>query len=201
MKKYLKVGLPIILVWVTVSNVVHAQSIYKIEETKDVDIKLRGTSTLHKWEMEARTVAGEAEFGLKPDNELVSLKSLSFAVEVKDLKSDSRGLDKNAYKALKSDEYKDIHYKLLSAVVSSQREGKYLLTTKGKLTIAGVTKEIAMDVYCVVNKDGMISCSGSYKLNMTYYEVTPPTFMLGAMKTGDTIQLDFVVFYKKQKGA
>ncbi len=72
--------------------------------------------------------------------------------------------------------------------------------TQGKLTIAGVTREIAMDVYCTVNKDATITCVGSDKLNMTDYQVKPPTFLLGAMTTGDAITLDFTVVYKKQKG-
>jgi hypothetical protein len=204
MKKYSMGRLIIIVICLTgLSNLTLAQSVYKIEETKDVDMKLRGTSTLHKWEMDSKTVEGEAHFGFKPgsENELLSLKSLYFAMEVKDLKSDSKGLDKNAYKALKSDDYKDIHYILKSAIVSPDKDGKYLLTTHGKLTIAGVTKEIAMDISCVINKDGTITCTGSDKLNMSDYQVKPPSFMLGAMKTGDAITLDFVVVYKKQKGA
>jgi polyisoprenoid-binding protein YceI len=201
MKKYFIRSLATIAIgFAGLGNIASAQSNYKIEETKDVDMKLRGTSTLHKWEMDAKTVEGEAQFDMKPENKLSSLKSLSFALEVTDLKSDSKGLDKNAYKALKSAEHKDIHYRLTSAVTSSEKEGKYLLKTNGKLTIAGVTKEIAMDVYCLLNKDGTITCTGSYKLNMTDYKVKPPTFMLGAMKTGDAIMLDFVIVYKKQKG-
>ena len=180
-----------------------SQSVYAIKDTDDIDIKLQGTSTLHKWEMDARTVEGTAQFGFKPgeENNLTSLKSLFFALEVNDLKSDSKGLDKNAYKALKSDEFKDIHYKLTSATVLPVKGNRYLLKTLGKLTIAGVTREIAMDVSCEVNADGTITCMGSDKLNMTDYNVKPPTFMLGAMKTGDEITLDFTLIYKKQKGA
>jgi len=180
------------------ANTAKSQSNYKIEETNDVDVKLTGTSTLHKWEMNAKTVSGEGQFVVK-DERLIALKSLFFSVEVEDLKSDSKGLDKNAYKALKSDEHKDIHYKLTSAIVTPAENGKNLLKTHGKLTIAGVTKEIDMDVYCVVNKDGTITCTGSDKLNMTDYKVEPPSFLMGAMKTGDAITLTFVVIYKQKE--
>lgn len=182
-------------------SMVHAQAVYKLEDTKDIDMKLVGTSTMHKWEMDARTAEGEAQFEVKSGNILSSLKSLSFGIAVKDLKSDSKKLDKNAYKALKSDDHKNILYKLASAVVSPSKDGKQLVKTTGELTIAGVTKEIEMDVYCVVNKNGAITCSGAEKLNMTDYNVEPPTFLLGAMKTGDAITLDFVVVYKLQKHA
>lgn len=203
MKKYFFKNLMLIVVCMAgPGSIVRSQSIYKIEETKDVDVKLLGTSTLHKWEMNARTVEGEAQFVFKQgnENELILLKSLFFALEVKDLKSESKTLDKNAYKALKSNEYKDIHYKLTSAIVLPGKKDNYLLQTRGKLTIAGVTKEITMNVNAVINNDRTITCSGSEKLNMTDYKVQPPTFMLGAMKTGDAITLEFVVVYKKQKG-
>ena len=55
-----------------------------------------------------------------------------------------------------------------------------------------------MDVYCLLNKDGTVTCTGSYTLKMTDYDVKPPTFMLGAMKTGDSITLNFTMVYKKQ---
>ena len=55
-----------------------------------------------------------------------------------------------------------------------------------------------MDVYCNVNKDSTISCSCSKKLRMSDYEVEPPSFMLGAMKTGDDITLDFLLIYTNE---
>ena len=113
------------------------------------------------------------------------------------LKSDKKALDKNAYDALKTKEFENILYKLTSAKVSLERDGKFLIKTNGNLTIAGITKEITMDVYCVVNKDTSISCSGSDKLNMSDYKVKPPSFMFGAMKTGDAVTFDFVMVYTK----
>jgi polyisoprenoid-binding protein YceI len=179
-------------------QLIHAQTKYKIQETKDIDMKLSGTSTLHNWTMETQIFTGEAQFGFKSGNvQLNSIKSLSFNLNVKDLKSGEKGLDKNAYKALKTDQYKDIVYKLSSAVIMPEKDGRYLIKTQGNLSIAGVTKDVAMDVYAVVNKDGSITCTGSDKLLMTDYQVKPPKFMLGAMKTGDAITLNYTIIYKK----
>jgi len=181
------------------SSILHAQATYKINDSKDIDMKLSGTSTLHKWAMDAKNFSGQAQFGFNSGNasQLNSLKSLTFSLVVQDLKSGDKGLDKNAYKALKTGQYKDIDYKLSSATVSPGKGNKYLLKTKGDLTIAGVTKEVDMDVYCVVNPDATVTCTGSDKLVMTNYKVKPPTFMLGAMKTGDAITLNFTLVYKK----
>ncbi len=191
-KKHIK-GLALIAM-IGIANIGNGQATYKIQDSKDVAMKLTGTSTVHDWEMEAKKATGEAQFVFK-NGELQSVESLTFALAVKDLQSDSNGLDKNAYKALKSDEYKNIQYKLSSSTLSPEKEG-YLLKAKGKLAIAGVTNDIVMDIHLVVNKNGAITSKGSYKMNMTDYKVDPPTYLLGTIKTGDAITLDFEVVYK-----
>lgn len=162
-------------------------------------MRLSGTSTLHKWSMNAQSFSGNAEFDFKPGttSQLSSIKALSFSLVTQNLKSGEKGLDKNAYKALKTDQYKNILYTLTSASVQAEKDNKFPIKTMGNLTIAGVTKPISMDVYCMVNTDGSITCTGSDKLNMTDYQVKPPSFMLGAMKTGDAVTLDFTLVYIK----
>lgn len=191
-----KITTLVLIIMVGLSQITYAQTIYTIEHNQGVAIKLKGTSTMHDWEMEAYNTSGKAQFVFKPgsDKELSELKSLSFKLEVKDLKSDSEGLNDNAYEALNADKYQEISYTLASATVTPDKAG-YLLKSKGALTIAGVTKDILMDVFLVVNADHTISCNGSYKLNMTDYKVDPPSFMWGAMKTGDALTLDFNIVY------
>jgi polyisoprenoid-binding protein YceI len=172
-----------------------AQGNYHLIESKDIDMKLSGTSTLHKWSMDAKTFTGKATFVFK-GKELKSIPVLDFSLEVENLKSNEASLDKNAYKALKTSEFKDILYDLTSASVTRNKDGSYALKTHGKLTIAGITKDVPLDVVATVNADGSIRCSGSHQLNMSDYQVKPPTFMLGAMRTGDAITLDFVLVYK-----
>jgi polyisoprenoid-binding protein YceI len=172
-------------------------SSYTIGESKSNDIKLSGTSSLHDWDMRAYAFTGEAEFDFKKDDDqtLIGLNSLTFSLPVTNLKSDKKGLDKNAYKALNTDKHKNIMYTLVTANVSPEKENTFLIKTTGNLTISGVTREVAMDVYCVVSKDTSINCSGTEALKMSDYKVEAPSFLLGAMKTGDTVKLDFNVIY------
>jgi len=180
------------------AGITHAQSAYKINQSKDMDMKLSGTSTLHNWTMDAKTFSGDADFKISTAGELTSIKFLTFSLVVANLKASENGLTKNAYKALKESDYKDIDYRLLSATITPEKGNKYMVKARGNLTIAGVTHEVTMNVECIVNPDATITCTGSEKLNMTDYAVKPPTFMLGAMKTGDAITLDFTLTYKKQ---
>jgi len=175
-----------------------AQSTYSISNSKASDMKLSGTSSMHAWDMNASTFTSEAIFDFKngDDQQLTGINSLNFSLPVSNLKSDKNALDKNAWKALKTNQHKNIDYHLISAKVSPAKDKQVLLKTSGNLTIAGVTREVQMDVYCIVNKDATITCSGSEKLNMTDYNVKPPSFMFGAMTTGDAVTLDFNVVYK-----
>ena len=201
MKKIFKQGFVLMMISVIgFSQIIHSQSIYKINDSKDNNMKLSGTSTLHNWTMNAQTFTSDAQFGLTTgnDNQLASLKSLTFSLVVNNLKSGEKGLDKNAYKALKTERYKEIVYKLTSATVLPEKEKKYLIKTHGNLSIAGVTKEVTMDVYCTVNSDESITCTGSDNMKMTDYQVKPPSLFLGTMKTGDAITVDFTLVYNKK---
>jgi hypothetical protein len=188
-----------IILWLSLSSFfVKAQESYKMK-SENQDMSISGTSTLHKWTMNTKKVNGGAQFGFIPGhhNQLASVQSLTMSLEVISLKSKDKSLDKNAYKALKTDQFKDISYTLTAATVLPSKNNKYKIATTGNLEIAGVKNKIHMDVYCTVNDDTSITCTGTDALKMTDYNVKPPSFMLGAMKTGDELTLDFTVVYKK----
>jgi polyisoprenoid-binding protein YceI len=177
-------------------GLLHAQ-MYTINASKGMQMKLSGTSTQHKWQMHAKTLIGSAQFDFKRGGrELKSVSSMIFSLEVEKLKSGERELDRNAYRALKTYKYKDIFYQLVSAKLTAEKDG-YLVSTNGNLTIAGVTKEVSMDLFCVVNKDGSITCKGSEQLKMRDYQVKLPAVMLGSMKKTDAINLDYTLVYKQ----
>jgi len=197
--KFRQIFVLTVICMITSASIIYAQATYVTGSSKADDMKLSGTSTLHNWNMDTKTFTGSAQFGLAPGNsaQLTSLKTLTFSLVTESLKSGENGLDKNAYKALKTSKYKNIFYKLTSAEVVPAKGNKFTIKTRGNLTIAGVTKEVAMDVYATINKDGTITCVGSDKLKMTDYQVAPPKFMMGAMTTGDDITLAFTLVYKQ----
>lgn len=173
-----------------------AQARYVIDADRNLDLRLLGTSTLHDWQMRADAVSGDAVFAFAPGgrNELLSLTSLTFSLAVEDLHSGNRSMDNNAHRALKAEAHPVISYVLTSETHTADRDG-YRLTTRGELTIAGVTRAIDMEVQLRVNDDGSLTAVGSHTLNMTDYGVTPPSFLLGAMKTGEVLSLRFTVIF------
>src|SRR6202008_5069740 len=141
MKKYIKQILTLMTICIIGSTAsLYVQSIYKIENAKENDLKLSGISALHNWSLEPKTFTSEAHFGFKPGNEhqLASITSLDFSVAVANLKSGKKGLDKDAHNALKGDPYRNIFYTQTSATVTSEGGDKSLGKTEGNRSIAGV---------------------------------------------------------------
>ena len=154
-------------------------------------IKVNGTSNLHDWTMNAQTVQAEGNLVFKGDD-LQDITSLTFSLPVNGLKSKEDLMDSRAYKSLKEADFKRISFKLNSATVTGN-----VVKAIGSLTIAGVTKEVALLAKSTVAADGSISFVGSQKLKMSAFGIKPPTFMMGALKVGDEVDINFNLKLKK----
>ncbi|HZK64176.1 MAG TPA: YceI family protein [Puia sp.] len=106
-------------------------------------------------------------------------------------------LDSSAYAALKAKQFNAILFTLTSSSLTPEPANKFEVETKGNLSIAGVTRPVTLKVGCGLDMDGTITCSGSEKLKMSDYQVKPPGYMLGALKTGDELTIVFKLTVKK----
>jgi polyisoprenoid-binding protein YceI len=155
------------------------------------DIEIAGTSSIHDWEMKSDKAQFDATFILK-DDKLASISALSFSVPAESLKSGHGGMDNNAYKALKTTDHKNISFVLSSVQVIPVDATTYQLKCRGKLTISGTTHETDLLVNCKWNvAEKSFNCTGSKKIKMTDYNVKPPVIMMGAIKTGNDITINY----------
>lgn len=156
-------------------------------------VTIKGTSTLHDWDMTSSSSAVKATFTVSND-QVTDINALSFNVSAESLKSSKSGLDKNAYKALKTGTHKQITFTMTSGKVTPGSGGNFKVSVTGNLTIAGTAKATTIQGTGVYNPaDKSISVKGSTRFNMTEYKVTPPTVMMGTIKTGDSITIDYNV--------
>ena len=157
-------------------------------------LKVLGTSNLHDWEIDAKAMSGKATMAIEA-GDLKSIKNLDFALEVEQLKSGKSGMDNNTFKALNSKTYKTINYKLVSVTkITEISAGNFTVETQGDLTISGVTKRINQTFTVkIIGKKAVFS--GKTKIDMTVYGVKPPTALMGTIKTGKDVTVDFKVTY------
>jgi polyisoprenoid-binding protein YceI len=187
---------PIFIFLLLISGSLRAQDAYS---ATDPDIKVLGTSNLHNWSMEAKDLSCTAKFGFAPagNGQPQSLTTFDLSIPVRDLKSGESSMDSRAYNALKADKYATILYKSTSAVIVPGQKNQFQVKSTGSMTIAGVTNPVTLNATCQVNPDGSIACNGSEQLKMTDYQIKPPVFMLGALKTGDVLNINFSLTFKK----
>jgi|ERR1051326_3400616 polyisoprenoid-binding protein YceI len=171
-----------------------AQVKYHASYTK---VAVAGTSTFHDWDMASEKANCDISFNFDGAT-ITGLSSLAFTVNAESLKSDHKGMDKNAYKALNVEKFPVISFSSNYANIRPNGANSYLVSAKGKLTISGVTKEVWLAGVTTINPvDMSVQTAGSLKLKMSEYNVAPPSFMFGAMKTGDEITVKFNVNLKK----
>ncbi len=168
---------------------------YGLKDLKGIDnvtLTITGTSTLHDWEMKSDKGRVEVILGVGTNARLTGLAGLKFTIPAESLKSDKTSMDKNAYKALKTGTEKSIVFVLTSATINQVNENSYTVKAIGNLTIAGTTKETNLTADVKYNTgDKSYSITGAKKINMTEYNVKPPSFMLGSVKTGKDITISF----------
>lgn len=177
--------------------VINATAQVKYHTKDDLNLLVSGTSTLHDWDMKAAKGEVNAVFTFDAKGQITGLSSLTVSVPAEALKSEHSGMDKNAYKALKTSSFANITFVLSSATVTPIDANAVTVKATGKLTVAGFTKEVVIVSVCKVNADKSITVSGSQKISMNDYKVEPPTFMFGAVKTGNDITLKFSLTIRK----
>ena len=165
----------------------------KYSAKDDLQIIVSGTSTMHDWDMKTSKGESNATVTLNASGKLSGLTALSFTVPAETLKSDHTSMDKNAYKALKTADHSTISYTLSSATVDADGAIK----CQGKLSIAGVTLNESLTATGQVNADKSISVKGSKKISMKEYNMSPPSFMLGTVKTGNDVTVQFNLTLRK----
>ncbi len=172
----------------------HAQDRYT---ASFIELTVSGTSTLHDWTM--KSVKGDCtvQISVAPGGQITGLSALNFSTPVNGLKSDHSGMDNNAYKALKSDKNPVISYNLSSVTIAPAAGGASTVTCKGTVTLAGATRDEEVVALCKTNPDNTITVKGTRKISMSDFKIDPPTFMLGTIKTGNDIVLNFTLVLKK----
>ena len=151
-------------------------------------LEVHGTSSLHDWHVDAEEQSGKIEI---TNTEDLEIKSLSFSVKAESLKSGKSSMDNNTYKALNTDDYKTIDFKLNSVKqVEKIKENSFKVSVLGNMTISGVTKTITLEL--TIKLDGTkVLIEGEKSILMTDYGIDPPKALLGTIKTGNKINIIF----------
>lgn len=152
-------------------------------------IWVEGTSSMHDWSCDVAQFAGTV--AAEPaDGGLAALTGTSLIVPVQGIDCDNGTMNGKVRDALGSS---PVRYALKNATPGApDADGWFSVRTAGDLTLNGTTRPIQMDVRGKAVNGGL-RFTGQYSLKMTDYGISPPTAMLGALKTGDQVTVHFDV--------
>lgn len=186
--------LGIFLIAILSIQVTQAQS-YRLDNAA-TNVTIKGTSNLHDWEMISEEAKGNLDVTLE-NNQLTKLNALTFTVVAESLKSGKGGMDKNAYKALKTDKHKEITFVMDRVTNLNCEAGSTCdITLTGKLSIAGTTQPVELVIKAQTTAS-QITLSGEHDLKMTRFKVDPPKAMFGTITTGDDLSISFKAVYTR----
>lgn len=158
-------------------------------------VSIAGTSNIHPYTASTTDVrvvrvqfasgvgGGDWADVLKPG----ALEAFEISIHAATLSSPKEGIDKPMHKALKVADNPEIRFRL-SRLEGSAASGAFRVV--GMLTIAGVEREVTLDLRTLQN-ESTLTVKGETQLLMTDYGITPPKAMLGMLKTDPKVTITF----------
>lgn len=163
--------------------VVYCQKNYSL---KSHTISVDGTSTIHDWSSAVTKPEWTGQITTE-GNAVKAFQNVTLTIPVTSIKSEKGGvMDDKTYEAFNHEKNPNITFKLTKATITGTT-----VKANGTLTMAGVTKTIVVTATTKVNADGSVHLSGSHKLNMKDYKMTPPKAVMGTIKVGEKVTLLF----------
>ena len=158
-------------------------------------ILLKGTSTLHNYECKSTALQGVIEM----DTLLSSFTDIEVTIPVKTILSGNSSMDENMYEALDAEDNPNIIFTLLRSDSTLKQTTKLTDSTiqlRGTLSVAGKKQIIDLPIKVKRGDNGIVTVHGNKILLMSDYGIKPPTFMLGILKTGNEVSVEFDVTLK-----
>jgi len=173
---------------------VNAQTQYDLDNSNS-SLVVEGTSSMHDWEMKANDLKSAIVLRFN-ENLLTAIEHVDLVSPAKKILSGNSIMNSKAHDALKADKYSKITFKLKSVNRLDVNGNSISGEITGILKIAGIARAIRINFSGWMNPGHSVTLSGTVPLKMSDFNIDPPTAMLGALKTGDKVKINFKVIYK-----
>jgi polyisoprenoid-binding protein YceI len=150
-------------------------------------ITVSGTSNLHDWKVSADALRSSVT--LPPgflEGQTTTAPSGSFSLAATALRSDKARMNHLMWEALRAVEHPQLTFELRSARVKEGPEGAVDVEGEGLLTVAGIARPTKVTLR-VRRQGGRLTLAGELPVLMSDFHISPPTALLGTLKTGDRV--------------
>lgn len=157
-----------------------------IAQQPNVEFTVSGTSTVRGWTCSVSGRAAVTPGTGKPAPGFANgVQTVTMTVPVKGFKCPNDEMTQHLFDAMKPDKFPEIIYRLEKYEVAGRQA-----QTTGTLTILGSTQPVTMPIALAETPQG-VQIEGNTRLDMTKFGVEPPVVMLGMLKVGPQIRIEF----------
>lgn len=167
----------------TVSFIGFGQS-YQLSPASEFTVE--GTSNVHDWSAKVNEVTATSTV----ENDRITALRLVFKVE--SMETGERLMNKRLKESLKAEDHPEIVFVMRTYQVNGSS-----VTVNGDLTICGVKKNINVRATYSKLTDGSIKLTGTHQVKFSDHGLSAPSYMFGAMKVGDAVNLNFSLILKQ----
>lgn len=130
---------------------------------------------------------------IKPETPNEDNLQIEVSIQVDGFDCGKNKMNRDLYQALKADEYETIHFEYQSTegVDFNEEKNEYRITVNGILTVAGESNNIRFSMDGYLMDDGTIRAKGDTEIEMSDYNVEPPTAMFGIVRVKNTLTVHF----------
>ncbi len=170
-----------------------------IEFKKESTLVIRGTTNVNEFKCvldETDDVSSFSNYTLTDSSILLDNAILAFHVDNFDC--GNKAITKDFRKALGSRDFPKIMFEIRRIYITNEERLQEKSTVKSEvsITIAGVRKDLRMNLQRFLLEDSQIRYSGEKSLLMSDFEVNPPQALWGVIKARDDIDVSFMIVFK-----
>lgn len=155
-------------------------------------VRVSGTSNVHDWTCSTNRVTGTLT-GQGTAAALTALSDLTVTVPVAALDCRNSTMNTNMRRAMNASANPTVRFTMATAAVTPGANGRSTVAGSGQLTINGQTRAVRVTATGEPGTGGRTRFQGTVPINLPDFGITPPTAMMGTMRTGARVTVAFDV--------
>lgn len=160
-------------------------------------ITIDGTSNVRGWSCEASQMAGTLE-GQASEQSLSAVTGVRLTIPVQGIECGNGQMNSKVRESLNASQNATIRFTLRNAEVGApDAQGNVRVNASGQLSIAGVERSVRVVANGTPAGNGRFRLTGEVPVKMSDYGISPPTAMLGALRTADDVMVAFDVIVRR----
>lgn len=163
-----------------------------------VEFKISGTSNVRDWDIETDEIhgviiPGPGFFASESEDPSQWFEQVALTITNQTLDSGISAMTGAMHGYLKTEEHPEIHYTLeeILGVENAEKPGAKKVRVRAVAQAAGNDHTLEHDVLVIPNDNGSYEISGMLDLKFSDFEIDPPTFMRGALRTANDMKVAY----------